>query len=108
MWSVLVVPAEVAGEGAGAVVAGGVGEAVGPFAQQCLDERFGFAVGLRSPRSGVSALDAELGAGVSPGEGAVAVAVVGEHSFDCDPTLGVPADGAAEEGDAVGRAFARE
>jgi hypothetical protein len=82
-----------------------VGEAVGP-AEQGLDECFGFAVGLWAPWSGVAALDAELGAGVAPGEWALAVAVVAEDSLDRDAAFGVPGDGAMEEGDAVGRAFA--
>ncbi len=100
MWSVLVVPAEVAGEGAGAVGAGGVGEAVGPFAQERLDERFGFPVGLGPWWSGVAAADLELSADGRPGLGAVAVAVVGEDGLDGDVALGVPGDGAPKEGGA--------
>ena len=70
------VPAEVAGERLGAVDAAGIGEAVCPFAEQCLDECFGFAVGLWSAGSGVAAADLEFLAGGGPGVGAVAVAVV--------------------------------
>jgi hypothetical protein len=62
-----VVPAEVAGQGSGAVGAAGVGEAVGPFAQERFDEGFGFAVGLRPSGACVAAGDAELGAGRRPG-----------------------------------------
>jgi hypothetical protein len=51
-------------------------------------------------------LDAELGAGVAPGEGAVAVAIVGEHAFDADALLRVPADGPAKESDAIVGPFA--
>jgi hypothetical protein len=83
------------------VGAGGVGEAVGPFPQEGLDECFGFAVGLWPSWAGVAAFDPEFGAGVAPGEGAVAVAVVAEDALDDDPALGVPGDGAAEERDAV-------
>ena len=60
-----VVPAEVAAECAGAVAAGGVGEAVGRFAEQGFDEGFGFAVCLWPAWPGVAALDAQLGAGVA-------------------------------------------
>src|SRR5215831_3160497 len=97
MWSVSVVPAEVAGEGAGAVCAGVVGEAVGPFALQRIDQCFRFAVGLWSPRAGVAASDAEFGAGLTPEAGAVSVAVVGEHAFNGYPVLTEPAGSAAEE-----------
>jgi hypothetical protein len=103
---VSVVPAEVAGERFGAVVACGVGEAVGPFAQQCLDGCFGFAVGLWPAGSGVAAADLEFLAGGCPGVGAVAVAVVGEDALDLDAVVAVEADGAVEEGDAVGGTFA--
>jgi hypothetical protein len=85
-----------------------VGEAVGPFPEKGLDERFGLAVGLWPSWSGVAAFDREVGAGVTPGEGAVAVAVVAEDPLDRDPALGVPGDGAAEERDTIGRGLARE
>jgi hypothetical protein len=80
---------------------------VGPLAQQGLDEGFGFAIGLRSPWACVAPLDAELGAGVAPGEGAVAVAVIREHAFDVDALSCVPAEGSTKESDAVVGAFAR-
>src|SRR6266566_2661152 len=104
----LVVPAEVAGERARAVAAAGVGEAVCPFAQQCFEERFGFTVGLRPSGAGVAAGDAELCAGGRPSVRAVAVAVVAEDAFDGDAAVAVPAEGAAEEGDAIGGALARQ
>ena len=63
MRSVLVVPAEVAGKRSRTVSARPVGEAIGPLAKQGLDERFGLAVGLGAPGTGVAASDAELGAG---------------------------------------------
>ena len=103
---VSVVPAQVAVQGAGAMAARRVGEAVGPFAQQCLDERLGLAVGLWPSWSDVASLDLERVARVTPGKGAVAVSVVGEDAFDRDPLLGVPGDGATEEGNAVARAVA--
>src|SRR5581483_797902 len=43
-----------------------------------------------------------------PGVRAVAVAVIAEDAFDGDAVFPVPADSAAQKGDAVGRAFARE
>src|SRR5262249_57002552 len=95
MWSVSVVSAEVAGEGAGAVCAGVVGEAVGPFALQRLDRCFRFAVGLWSPRAGVAASDAEFGAGLTPEAGAGFVAGVGEHPVHRYPPLTPPTGRAA-------------
>ena len=53
MWSVVVVVAEVVGEGVGAFGAGGVEACVGPFVDECLDEAFGFSVGLRASGAGV-------------------------------------------------------
>ena len=76
MWSVLVVPAEVAGEREGAVSACRVAEAVGLFAEERFDERFGLSVGLWAPWPGVASRDPEIGAGGCPFAGAIAVAVV--------------------------------
>ena len=108
MWSVVVVAGEVAGERFGALLARWVGEAVGPFAEQCFDERFGFPVGLGASGPGVAALDAELGARVAPGERPIAVAVVGEDAFDRDALLEVPGRRSVKERAAIGGAFARE
>ena len=83
------------------MAAGGVGEAVGPFAQQGFDQRFGFAVGLGSAWPGVAAGDAQLDAGVAPGKAAIAVAVVGEHSLDRDAVIGIPAGRAGQEAGTV-------
>jgi hypothetical protein len=105
---VSVVPAEVAGESAGAVGAGVVGEAVGRFALECLDRRFRFPVGLRPPRPRVAVGDSEVFAGCAPEAGAVSVSVVREDPFGDDPLLAEAADGAAEEGRAGGRRFAPE
>src|SRR5215207_5050716 len=85
-----------------------VGVAVRPLAEESLDERFRLAVGLRPAGTGVAAGDPELGAGARPGVRAVAVAVIAEHAFDHDPALAVPADGAVQEGDAVGRTLASQ
>lgn len=43
--------------------------------------------------------DAEAGAGVAPGERAVAGAVVGQNSFDRDTAFGEPGDGALQDAD---------
>src|SRR2546422_10596864 len=90
------------------MTAGVVGEAVGPLAQQRLHERLGLAIGLWSSGAGVTAADAKLGAGSSPGVGAVAIAVVREHALDRDPALAVPGLCPAQEGHAVGGALAGE
>src|SRR5215207_3730663 len=83
-------------------------ETVGPLAKERFDQRLGLAVGLRTTRSRVAPLDPELDTGIAPGKGAIAVAVVGEDALDDDTSLCVPTDGPAQEGDAVGRALARE
>jgi hypothetical protein len=46
--------------------------------------------------------DGQLGAQVTPGPTAVAVAVVGQDPFDVDALFGEPRDRPVEEGDTVG------
>ena len=62
-------------------------------------EPFDFAVGLGSVWAGSFVGDAELGAGVAPGERSVTGAVVGQDSFDSDAVVGEPRDGAVEDAD---------
>jgi hypothetical protein len=86
VWSVVVVPAQPAGEGFGAVVAGGVDEAVGPFALQDADECFCFAVCPGRVGAGAQVADVVGGEDVTERVGAIAGAVVGQDALDrCDP-----------------------
>ena len=62
-------------------------------------EALDLAVGLGPVGPGPFGLDAELSAGVAPGVGAVAAAVVGEHPFDGDSVLGEPGNGASQDCD---------
>ncbi|VXC53820.1 conserved hypothetical protein [Aeromicrobium sp. 9AM] len=62
-------------------------------------ESLDFPVGLGSVGPGSFVGDAELGAGVSPGVGAVAASVVGQDAFDGDAMVGEPFDGAMEHSD---------
>src|SRR5215211_4657313 len=103
-----VVPPDVAGQGFGAVVAAGVGEAVCPFAQQRFDQRFGFAVGLWSVGPREAAADAVTGADAPPRPRGIRLGVVGEHALDGDPVVAVEADRAFEEGGAGGAVVGRE
>src|SRR5215211_1791071 len=100
MWSAVVVPAKEACQGSGSVLAGGVGEAVGPLAEQRFDQRLRLAVRPRRVAAGVAAPDPELGAGVAPAVGVVALRVVGEDALDADAAVAVPCDGTGEEGGA--------
>jgi hypothetical protein len=54
-----------------------------------------------------SGVDRKPGAGIAPGEGPIAVAVVGENALDVDAVLAVEGDGSPQEGDAVSGALAR-
>ena len=91
-------------EPAGRAVAGGfvtVEPGVGPAVGQGAVEAFDLAVGLGSVGPGPFVGDAEVGAGVAPGVGAVGGAVVGQHAFDGDAVFGEPGDGAVQDADAV-------
>lgn len=65
---------------------------VGPALGEGAVEAFDLAVGLRPVGAGAFGVDAELGAGVAPGEGPVGRAVVGEDTFDGDAAGGEPAE----------------
>lgn len=90
------------------MLACGVGEAVGPFAQERLDQRLRFPVRLRPIGTGEAAADAVAGADEPPGAGAVGAGVVGEDARDDDALLAVPGERAGEEGGAGVAVFARE
>ena len=108
MGSTSVVPPGPAGEGAGAARARGIGEAVGPAAQQSLDEALRLAVGARrvGPRAQVA--EPELLAALPPGARAVGGAVVGHHLLHHEPLRAVPAQRPLEQGERVGPAVARQ
>ena len=108
MGTASVVPPESAGEGARAVRAGGVGAAVGPAAQQGLDEALGLAVGARRVGPGTQVAQPKLLAMHSPGARAVGGAVVGHHLLDGDPLRREPAQRPLEEGERVGPAVAQQ
>src|SRR3954469_11116612 len=83
----------------GAVVRGGVGLSVGPFAQGSLDEALGLAVCLGRIRLGPDVLEAELTAGAAEGLGPKAGALVGHHTGNRDAEVRVVGDRSLEEGD---------
>ena len=85
----------------------GVREAVGPLAQERLDQRLGLPVRPRGVGTRVAASDPEGGAGVAPEVRVVGLRVVREHALDHDSLLAIPGDRTLEEGRAVVLAFAR-
>src|SRR6185437_13149983 len=106
VWSVLVVPPDPAGQGAGAVAGGGVDEGVCPFPLQDTDERFGFAVGAGRVGLGLDVADAVCGEQGAEAAAAIAGAVIGEHAADGDALLGIGADHGGEKGGAALGVFA--
>jgi len=82
MGAVVVVEVEVAGQEIGALGRGVEGEGVGPFAQECLDEAFGFAVGAWAVGASPGVAEAELATGGRECVRGVAAAVVGEQALD--------------------------
>src|SRR3954453_1905318 len=83
----------------GAVIRGGVGLSVGPFAQGGLDEALGFAVCLGRIGLGPDVLEAEIAAGAAEGLGAIAGTIVGHHTGNRDAEVRVVGDRGPEEGD---------
>src|SRR3954451_9193175 len=83
----------------GAVVRGGVGLSVGPFAQSGLDEALGFAVCLGRIGLGPDVLEAEIAAGGAEGLGAIAGAIIGHHTGNRDAKARGVGDRGLEEGD---------
>src|SRR4051812_10968507 len=83
----------------GAVVRGGVGLSVGPFAQGGLDKALGLAVCLGRIGLGPDVLETEIAAGAAEGLGAKAGAIVGHHTGNRDAKVRVVGDRGLEEGD---------
>src|SRR3954451_20367349 len=83
----------------GAVIRGGVGLSVGPFAQGGLDEALGLAVGLGRIGLGPDVLETEIATGRAEGLGAKAGAIVGHHTGNRDAKVRVVGDRRLEEGD---------
>src|SRR5215212_3710611 len=83
----------------GAVVRGGVGLSVGPFAQGGLDKALSLAVCLGRIRLGPDVLEAEIAAGGPKRLGAIARAIVGHHTGNRDAEVRVVGDRGLEEGD---------
>src|SRR6266511_5366763 len=90
------------------MLAGVVDGAVGPFAQHCSDEAFGFAVGARTVRSSASVFESERCAGRAEVFGAIAAAVVGENLIDRDAVVFEPCAHPLEEPDGGVFAFGLE
>ena len=86
----------------------GIGEAVGPAAQQSLDEALRLAVGARRVGSRAQVAEPELLAALPPGARAVGGAVVGHHLLHHEPLRAVPAQRPLEKGERVGPAVARQ
>jgi hypothetical protein len=101
VWSVVVVPAQPAGEGFDAVVACWVDEAVGPFALQDADEGFGLAVGPGRVGPGADVADVVPGEQVTEGVASIASAIVGEDAANRGALFGVGGDQALGEAGAV-------
>src|SRR5439155_3850210 len=89
---------EEAGQGSAAVLACGIGEAVGPLAQECFDQRLGLAVRLRPVGTREAAPDAVAGADEPPRARAVGAGIVGEYALDHDSLLAIPPECPQEEG----------
>jgi hypothetical protein len=104
--SAVVVPPEVAGKRSASVLARGVGEAVGPLAQECLDQGLGFAVGLGAVGPGETAAEAVARADEPPGTRAIGARIVGEDALDNDALPAIPGERAGEEGRARPAVFA--
>jgi len=62
-------------------------------------ETFDLAVGLRPVGPGPFRCDAKVCAGIAPGEGSVAAAVVGQDAFNAHAALGEPGDGVVQDVD---------
>lgn len=92
---VVIVEVDPAGKGISAFGLTGVEPGVGPSVGQGAVETFDLPVGLRSIRSGPFGSDAQLGAGLAPRGGSVCRAVVRQHPFHRDATVGEPRDGPA-------------
>src|SRR3954452_16097015 len=86
MRSFLVVEAQPRGQCGASLVGVGVGHGVGPLAEQCLDDAFGFTVGLRTVRSGALGSDAEPATGFTERARTVGTTIVGEDALDLDAT----------------------
>ena len=63
-----------------ALFGGGVGAGIGPFAQGCLDEPFGLAVGIGRVGLGADVFEVQGFAGCGAGLGLVARPIVGHHA----------------------------
>src|SRR3954468_14313528 len=83
----------------GAVIRGGVGLSVGPFAQGGLDKALSLTVCLGRIRLGPDVLEAEIAAGAAEGFGAIAGTIVGHHTGNRDAEVRVVGDRRLEEGD---------
>ena len=80
---------------------GVVGLGISPFAESCLDEPFGFPVGLRRIGPGADVLEAKALAGFAEGNGFVAGAVVRHDTLDRYPEAHIVGDSRLEEGDST-------
>jgi hypothetical protein len=108
MGSPEIVVVEVTRQAIGSLDRGWVGAFVGPFAQQGLDEAFGFPVGSGTVRSGAQVTELEFLAGGFEPVRDVAGAVVGHDSLDGDAAILEPGNRTAEEGRRGGGSFVRQ
>src|SRR5712692_11030156 len=97
MGTLPVVVVQITRECGGARLGGQVGPAIGPLAQQRLDEALRLAIGPRrvGPRSFV--LDGPGATRGGPELRAIAIAVIGEHAPDADPAARKPAQRATQK-----------
>lgn len=85
-----------------------VGEAVHALSKQRFEKRFGRSVCPRRSTGGCSGAGCRARSRFWPRDRSVGLRVVGEHSFDREPKLGVPAGSTLKEGGAVFFALCRE
>lgn len=105
MGSMPVVAVEPDGQFSGAIVGSLVGAGIGPFAQACLDEALGFAVGFRRIGPGAQMLDPEQAQRLGVAEGSEADAVVGHDALDVDAEASKETQGVEEKAQAGGAFF---
>ena len=105
MRAVPVVVVQPSGEVGFALGGGVVGNSVGPFSEVSLNESLGFAVSPGSVRPGKAVAEAELITDLAEGFGAVATAVIGQHSLKADAESLVILDSSLEESHGRGMAL---
>lgn len=82
-----------------------MGEAVGPFAQECLDKAFCLAVGLWGVGPGEDVADGKPAQRLGEAAGTVGAAIVGHHPLGLDAPIREPAQRPQKEAGGGGLAL---